>query len=309
MDNKKYNVTTLKTPASEQVTEKLAKLFKISTQKATQIIQKESFIIKKETDKATAEKFYKAITAAGVLCRIDELPGEEDSALPDIEEVTVTDEGKPLTDITRPDIKPLDEEPVQMDLEAMPVEKPAGAKKEKAIKDIDPANYCPECGTIRASAESVCIHCDYDPLAVESSNKKSLFIKLAIVLLVLLIAAGVAYPFYQQYARQGELEEDLFLAFDTRNAVTEFIQVTNFWPNQNIDAGLDKKISNRSIKSVTVGENSIITIVIRGQVLDGSEQTLIFVPKILKGRIVWNCLQGTLDEKFRPEVCREHIIE
>jgi hypothetical protein len=93
MDNKKYNVTTLKTPASDQVTEKLAKLFKISTQKATQIIQKESFVIKKDTDKATAEKFYKAITAAGVLCRIDELSNEEDSALPDIEEVKVTAEG------------------------------------------------------------------------------------------------------------------------------------------------------------------------------------------------------------------------
>jgi len=290
MDNKKYNVTTLKTPASDEVAEKLAKLFKISAQKATQIIQKESFVIKKETDKATAEKFYKAITATGVLCRIDELASEEDSALPDIEEVTVTDEGKPLTDITRPDIKPLDEEPVQMDLEAMPVEKSTGAKKEKAIKDIDPANYCPECGTIRASAESVCIHCDYDPLAVETSNKKSMFIKLAIVLLVLVIAAGVAYPFYQQYARQGELEEDLFLAFDTRNAVTEFIQVTNFWPNQNIDAGLDKEISNRSIKSITVEKDSVITIVIRAEVLDGNEQTLIFVPKILKGRFVENTL-------------------
>ena len=94
------------------------------------------------------------------------------------------------------------------------------------------------------------------------------------------------------------------LAYDTRNTVTDFILKTNFWPNQNIDAGLDKQISNQTLKSVTVGENATITVVFRAEALDDEEQTLIFSPHTLKGRIVWNCLKGTLKEEFRPELCR-----
>jgi len=307
MDNKKYNVTILQTQTSESVISQLSKLFKISTEKAQQILQKESFIIKKQTDKNTAEKFHKAITAAGVNCKIDEIANEtEDSALPEIQEIENIAKVKPLTDITQPDITPLHQENVNLSLENRPAEKNNTSDEEKKIKDIKPENFCPECGTIRASEDSVCLHCGYDPQELKQSRTKAKLITAGIIVTLLVIASAIGFPFYQQYAKQAQIEEDLILAFDTRNQVTAFIQKTNFWPNQNIDANLDKRISNRTIKSVVVGKNSIITTTIYGHALDGTEQTLIFTPNILKGKIVWNCVKGTLKEEFRPEICRTH---
>ncbi len=302
MDNKKYNVTILQTSASEATTTQFAKLFKISAEKAQKILQKESFIIKKQTTKNTAEKFYQAITAAGVNCSINEI-AEEESALPAIEEIPATTEGRPLIDITRPDITPLHSEHVGLSLVDKTAEKNA-AEKEDIIDDVDPANFCPDCGTIRAGADSLCIHCGYDPEELKQNKLKSVLIKVVITFVVLAIGSVIAFPYYQQFSKRQQIESDLALAFNTRNIVTEFIHKTNFWPNQNIDAGLDKTINNQSLKSVTVGENAVITVVIRAQILEGNEQTLIFTPNVLKGRIVWNCLKGSLKTELRPDICR-----
>ena len=308
MGNNKYKVTVLHTQATEQTLAKFAKLFKISEKKAQLILQKDAFVIKKETDKATAEKFHKAIMATGVNCVITQVANEEDSALPSIEEVNVSSKGKPLTDITRPDITPLHTEHAKLSLVDRPAETAPEEKDPETITNVDPAHFCPECGTIRASVDSACLQCGYDPEEQNRSNMKSKIIKAVIALIILAGVAAIGLPFYQQYAKQMQIEDDLKLAFDTRNLVTEFIERTNFWPNQNIDAGLDKDISNRSIKSVTVTENALITVVIRGNVLKGEEQTLIFTPNILKGLIVWNCLKGTLADEFRPDICRPHPV-
>ena len=309
MDKKKYNVTILQTQSSDSITAQLAKLFKIPTEKAQKILQKESFVIKKQTDKVTAEKFHTAITNAGVNCRIDEIIDEEERELPAIEEVKIPTQVEPLTDITRPAITPLHEEQANLTLADGPAEKNAETNKAKLIDNINPENFCPECGTIRASVDSVCIHCGYDPVVLKHSNTKATLVKVAAAIVILAISTGIGFPFYQQYAKRMKVVEDLRLAFDTRNAVTAFIQETNFWPNQNIDAGLDKEISNQTIKSVMVDEGAIINVVIRASALDGEEQTLILTPNTLKGRIVWNCLKGTLEDKFRPDICRVHTTD
>jgi len=308
MGNNKYNVSVLHTQATEQTLAQFAKLFKISEKKAQLILQKDVFVIKKQTDKVTAEKFHKAITATGVNCTIKEIISEEESALPSIEEVNVSTKGKPLTDITRPDITPLHAEHAKLSLADGPAKKTSVENEPETITDVDPANFCPECGTIRASADSACLHCGYDPDEPKRSNIKSKIIMTVIAVIILTGVAGIGFPFYQQYAKQMQIEDDLKLAFDTRNLVTEFIERTNFWPNQNIDAGLDKDISNRSVKSVTVTENALMTIVIRANALKGKEQTLIFTPNILKGHIVWNCLKGTLADEFRPEICQSRPL-
>lgn len=302
MDNKNYKVILTNTPgANDEVIGKIASLFKISPEKASQLLAKDEFTIKKQTDKQTAEKFHKAISAAGANCRIDEIIEDDDPALPTIEEIAPVAEAPPLIDPTRPEIKAPENEQLNLSLEATPTEKASG--EEKQIDGISPENFCPDCGTIRANAESVCVHCGYNPAEAKSQKSKSVLIKIALVIVALLLTSFIAYPFYQKYAQQQQILEDLTLAFDTRNAVTEFIQKTNFWPNQNIDAGLPKIIENRSIKSVKVGEGAVITVTLRASALNGEEQTLELVPNTLKGRIVWNCLKGTLEEAYRPEFC------
>ena len=312
MDSKNYKVIIENNPSpAEGTAEKLASLFKTPVEKARAILLKDGFVIKKKTDKATAEKFYKAITSTGTNCRIEEIiEAEEETALPTIEELIPQQEAQPLIDPTRPDIAPLHSEQMDLSLEGRPVEKTKKDQKEdKVINDINPDNFCPECGTIRASVDSICIHCSYDPKDIKSTTSKVKLINLVIVILILVAGGFLGLPYYQQYAKRAQIETDLNLAFDTRNTVTEFIQKTNFWPNQNIDAGLPKQIENQSIESIVLSENGVMTVTIRGEALAGNSQTLIFTPNTLKGRIVWNCLKGTLVREMRPGICLTKLVE
>jgi len=310
MENSSYTVILGENPsATEEQTDRLAALFRIPTEKARHILRQSSFVIKKDTDKKTAEKFHQAISALGIQCRIEENEAAE-TELPTIEEITPSADIKPLTDITQPEIPPLDEKSPHLSLQAGPVEKTGeGQAEERVIDDIRAENFCPECGTIRAAADSVCVHCGYNPVVVSKSRYKSVLM----VLFILALLAAAAYPFYQNYARRAQIIDDLNLAFEIRNQITEFINRTHFWPNQNIDAGLDKQIGNASIRSIIVGENARLTVTVRGEVIatalgqESTDKTLIFVPKTLKGQVVWNCLKGTLQDELRPEICRKRV--
>ncbi|HEY9050571.1 MAG TPA: pilin, partial [Gammaproteobacteria bacterium] len=177
-----------------------------------------------------------------------------------------------------------------------------------SLQNFQEQAFCPECGTIRSDENTVCLHCGYDPIAKNKSAstfKKLAYIIIAIVIFIAVILfAGL--PYYQQFALKGKIENGLQLAFDTRNQVTEFIERTNFWPNQNIDANLPKSISNDVIESIVIGEKSVITITLRSDIIGNTpDQTIIFTPNILKGRMVWNCTQGTLSNEYRPKICKK----
>jgi hypothetical protein len=122
---------------------------------------------------------------------------------------------------------------------------------------------------------------------------------------ILIIAYQFALPYYNVHVSNNKIENGLELAFDTRNKVTTFILETNFWPNQNIDANLDKNISNEIIESIVLGENAVITVTLRAEPLnEDSTKTIIFSPNVLKGKLVWNCQKGTLKNELRPEICK-----
>lgn len=314
MEDKNYKVIiSKKNELTNATIDRIASLFKISTEKASDMLQRDEFIIKKQTDRQTAEKLHKAITAAGANCRIEEIIAEEETELPAIEDIATPADLAPLVDPTRSDIEPLHSKPLNFSLEEKPAEKKeTEATEAPQFKSIDDAHFCPECGTIRSSANATCVHCGYNPAAIQRSNTRSTLIKVALGGLVLVAGIFLALPFYQQYAKQMQIQNDLKLAFETRNKVTEFINRTHFWPNQNIDANLPKSISNQSIESIVIGNNAVMTITLnkaplKALNLDENKRTLIFTPVTLKGRIVWNCLKGTLDENIRPEVCRKRV--
>lgn len=246
MNGKRYSVIIINNPAldAEQTSSlvtNLSKLFKVSEEKARGILQKDRFVIKQKIDQQTAEKYHRAITAAGANCRIEEEPDEEDTALPQIEEIKTQSAGIPLGDPTRPGSEFLDQRQGKLDLSMQPIESSRDKHgNNKVLDEIRAENFCPDCGTIRASSDSACVHCGYDPQAQKSCGNRSRLIKLAALVIILLAAGFLALPYYQQFEQRRQLSNDLELAFETRNQVTEFISSTNFWPNQNIDAGLAK---------------------------------------------------------------------
>jgi|GEM_PF-1735464 len=310
MNNKRYSVIIINNPAldaerTSSLVNNLSKLFKVSEEKARSILQKEQLVIKQNIDRQTAEKYHRAITGAGANCRIEQQLMEDDSALPEIEEVKTQSTGIPLGDPTRPGAEFLDQRQTRLDLSMQPVESSSDKNgTNKVLNEIRPENFCPDCGTIRASSDSVCVHCGYDPLAKKTHGKGGRLLKAAALIIILLAAGFLALPYYQQFDQRRQLSNDLELAFATRNQITEFINATNFWPNQNIDAGLAKNISNRSIKSIEISNNAVMTVTLRASASGDIEHTLIFTPNTLKGRVVWNCLKGSLPLELRPEICR-----
>ena len=285
-----------------QVISKLAALFKISEQKAEQLLSKPETVVKKNIDKATAEKYLAAIQKTGADCKINNTAEEE---LPEVI-APVTPQGAELRGFTQ---APVNETQIELKQQKLALE----VKEHQQLKDIDnfsEKSFCPECGTIKDSPVSVCLNCGFDPQTENSKTKNRNIRKYAAILLgasaVIIIAYLVALPFYNIYAAKSRIQNGLGLAFDTRNTISGIILETNFWPNQNIDANLEKNISNEIIESIVIGENSMFTVTVRAEALNTeTSQTIIFKPKSLNDKLVWNCTQGTLENEFRPDICRK----
>ena len=181
-----------------------------------------------------------------------------------------------------------------------------------SIDNISEKSFCMECGTIMDSTQ-VCLHCGYDSKAAGMKNKRKSILKYTSMILgltaIMIVIYLLALPYYNTYAEKNRILNSLELAFDTRNKITTFILETDFWPNQNIDANLDKNISNEIIESIVVGEKSVMTVTLRAKPLKSdSNKTIIFKPALLKGKLVWNCTKGTLKNEFRPDNCKSNNL-
>lgn len=289
-----------------EVVEKLAALFKTDADKAAKLLSKPRSIIKDNVDEDTAKKYLAAIRRTGAHCEIVN-KGADDNDLPSIIE-PVKPQSHEATEglIRRPE--PINE-PRDVPLSMIEKAEQDERKTRETLTPYEKVNsalYCPQCGTIRSSENAVCLHCNYDPATVKrdySGIKRVALIAVAAAV-VLAIAAFLALPFYQEYTRRSSIENGLQLAIDTRNHITEFIQNTHFWPNQNLDADLPKQISNDIIESIVITENGAFTVTLREQVTGQPDQTIIFKPNSLKGKLVWNCSGGSLSNEYRPQSCR-----
>ena len=273
MNETKYQIIiTNKISADQdknQVIHNLASLFKINEKKAARLLDKNETTIKELTDKTIAEKLLTAIRATGADCQI----------------IDNTNQGYIKREKQQPKLEALDE-----------------SAKEYA---------CPKCGVEKDFYTDVCLECGYDQFNPDKKKKSSLliYVKYFSVILVLIATMVIAYPFalplYKAYAAKYRVANGLELAFDTRNKISSFILETNFWPNQNIDANLPKQINNEVIESIVIGTNAITTVTLRAEAMNtDSNKTIIFKPSLIDGKLVWNCLGGTLESKFRPDVCK-----
>ena len=70
--------------------------------------------------------------------------------------------------------------------------------------------------------------------------------------IILGILAAIAIPAYQDYIVRAKVAANMPFVEQQLSKVAEKIQQVGFYPNQNLDAGLPKEISNADIKSVVV---------------------------------------------------------
>jgi len=120
------------------------------------------------------------------------------------------------------------------------------------------------------------------------------------------ILAAVAIPAYQDYSTRAAVQAAMPKIDEIREKEEAFILRTNFIPNSNLDASLPKQIQGPNLKSLEIQENGKLVATFfspKSSLING--ETIIWVPKVSKDKITWDCSGGTLATKFRPRQCRE----
>ncbi|MCW8956710.1 MAG: pilin [Gammaproteobacteria bacterium] len=285
------------------VISKLATLFKMSEERATRLLSRPETVIKENIDETTAKKYQLAISKTGAHSKIINTMAEDELDLPEID----------------PHIKPVHEQNLAREPQPNGLDSALGRASRDVSRDqasnqklelmdnFTEQHYCPGCGAIKESATAVCLQCGAEPADQKSFSLRGIsrvLMKIVAVLVVLGIVAYAAMPLYKDFATQYRIKQGLSLATETRDKVTMFILDTGFWPNQNLDANLPRLISNDVIASILLTENGAFTVTMRADYFETDVvQTLIFKPKLLRGKITWNCMEGTLAKKYRPDEC------
>lgn len=118
--------------------------------------------------------------------------------------------------------------------------------------------------------------------------------------MILGILAAVALPAYQDYTVRAKIQAATPLVNETRATVENVILEKNFFPSENIMAGLPENISNQFVKSIQLGEGAQVVVTYNA----ANAPTIIWTPEKAGTKIVWDCKGGSMRDKQRPPECR-----
>ncbi len=114
------------------------------------------------------------------------------------------------------------------------------------------------------------------------------------------ILAAVALPAYQDYTIRSKVRASAALVDETRAKVEKVILEKNFFPNENVLAGLPENISTQHVRSIRLDDGAQLVVTYNG----GNTPTIIWTPKKSGAQIVWDCKGGTMQDKQRDPECR-----
>lgn len=128
-------------------------------------------------------------------------------------------------------------------------------------------------------------------------------IELMIVIAIVGILASIAIPTYQDYMTRAKVMEGINFAEEAKVSITEAL-ITN---NDLADAAkVEYKMpkNRKYVDAITISDNGKIIITYKENIAKGNN-TIIFTPLIEDdGSITWDCKDGSLSQKYRPQACR-----
>lgn len=143
-------------------------------------------------------------------------------------------------------------------------------------------------------------------------------IELMIVVAIIGILAAIALPAYSDYTKRAKMSEVLGFVAAAKTAVAESIQANGKAPADNTAAGLDpdpENIKSKYVKSVTVGDGGVISVVVTGTNDDNLDDKAVTltpstdgdvtpIPDGYAGAINWKCSVEATMTKYFPASCR-----
>lgn len=124
-----------------------------------------------------------------------------------------------------------------------------------------------------------------------------------IVIAIIGILAAIAIPQYHEYTQRAKVATAIAQVAPIKQGVVDFYLKHETLPDSNVMMGLDEPYLLDGNHEVRIFEEGIELI------LDGVEggaesKTIVFIPYLSDGDIVWDCTNGTLEARYRPISCR-----
>lgn len=117
------------------------------------------------------------------------------------------------------------------------------------------------------------------------------------------ILAAVALPAYQDYTYRAKIQASMSLVIETRETVSEFIKKTKSYPTDNVLVGLPENISSDVVASIKLLDKAKLEVAYRFPGLK-KRNTIVWVPALKNGNVIWTCTEGTMPNQNRPSECR-----
>lgn len=119
------------------------------------------------------------------------------------------------------------------------------------------------------------------------------------------ILAAISLPAYQDYVARSKVAAALPLINESRQQVTKVIQQKDFLPSENLLAGLPDDISNEFVESIQLSSDAQMIVSFRIPHLRANgTNTIIWTPIKTAGGVEWDCLGGTMNDRYRMPECR-----
>jgi len=126
-----------------------------------------------------------------------------------------------------------------------------------------------------------------------------------LMIAVIGILAAIALPAYQDYTARSKVQAALPLIAQTRDKVTAVIQEKNFLPNENLLADLPEDISNEFVSSINLSDDAKMIVSFRiPHLAQNGTNTIVWTPVKNGDDLAWNCLGGSMPDKYRMAECR-----
>ncbi|EIC20852.1 M48 family metallopeptidase [Thiorhodovibrio frisius] len=132
---------------------------------------------------------------------------------------------------------------------------------------------------------------------------------IAVMMVVAIIGmlAAISIPAFQEFTMRARVSEGLITSRQVEQEVIDFARETGEWPASNEDIGWDanRDAENSAVRSVVVTDGGVIIVTYAGPPTQLEGKTVIIVPVVEDGNVLWDCTNGSLESRYRPVRCRK----